>query len=212
MSAILPLIDEIYSAENKRGSVWAKTPSQTLIDRVPGLLDNETVLRARRQSIAVIIGPLTRCIRSIFCYGLLAIASPIPILARACFIAMLGWTLYLAVITWGWNFTLIAVTNWRVIIREGWLTRLVKPVPLRQIADTTVRQRKEWETLLDVGDVTLEVLAENDPKFTLLEEPYEFRRLLQYTKDAVDDWLYKKRRTEMSDWLGDYLMPGEAGG
>ena len=39
-------------------------------------------------------------------------------------------------------------------------------------------------TPLDVGNITLEVLAEDDPHFYLIEEPFEFRRLLQHVKRA----------------------------
>lgn len=178
-------INEYYNSPEKAGCVWGRPPTEAMMARVPGLLSGERVLRVRKQSVATIIAPAVRASRRICMWGLIAVAvAKIPIMPKFCFLVMIVLGLHLAITTWWWRFNLLAVTDRRVIIREGWLCRRVKPVRLTQVENATVHQREAWETILDIGSITLEVLAEDDPHFKLIDEPYEFRRLLQKVREG----------------------------
>lgn len=141
------------------------------IDR--NLLDNETILFRTKKHWIVFLPPLFWAIASIFCYSVNN-----PILHKMVFLPAVLMVVYLFNTLLLYFFSEFAITNIRIIMREGFFFRHVNDTRLSSIANVNVAQNLIGQAL-DYGTVYIQSFGgENDP-FRDIDRPGKFKNMLQ---------------------------------
>lgn len=143
------------------------------------LFADETILFRTKKSFIIFLSPLCWTIAAIICFF-----NSNPYVVKIAFVPALA-----AIFFWlnqiiQYVFSDFAITNKRILMREGFLYRHTNDTRLTTIANVTVNQSLLGQ-FLKYGTVFINTFGGEADPFTEIDNPFAFQKILQEQIDQI---------------------------